>query len=768
MAYEIGTAENTFDLYYKLRTFMTTIEGWQIWSNIDGYDGYDIVYYSQGSNGNTDIFIRHRARLTEQFLYGLDQFDYTGQGDTGYINFFTYGHFPQDGDAYSGVTELGSFGPRLYYFVDNSDSNNTLFQHILSQQPGGTSAGSTDVGSGDYRSLQSFVRSRWSQPNDTLLSEWNFTPDEQICFDGKRYFYYSYNSAGRIFRYTVERTHGGNSGYGGTFGSTGNEIYGDVKLSDGTRRTGLVVVEHRDTRQQYLYMATEGTSTGGGFQRMRLDDNSFTLDTSLAEPSWPTRTYSTFFGSSNDSTSNNGHMAWDGGDHIYFLRGGFGGANNLSTPDWGMYTISTNTWRVTESPNNPSFPVLPVSTGSFTTHWFLFVNKIISGFTYNRLYIVIGSGVSGVLYYLDLHSDTGMPIQTVWQTQTITRQMASNVFSSANRYAITRSQKFFVFSSTAGTRTTPDDIFAIAPDAGIFYTDLKETGSIQFNTTDITTLPERSDNQGSHYFFADGYAARVRTSLSDSTDYIFIGDADRIIVATKSDNKWSMCYMGAFDSTFGTEPSAEIAEDVSAGVSVRIPLRNIRGTFVANSNYTIVGTSQNPEPTTHRYYGFAKRFMPSEGVVVTHVGDDCVFASIKYDYKAGDRIGIDPQPVGIWMPDLYKFTATNIFPIHYDAFGGSADPSIQTYTTFVDGALVDEGIPSNRELHYIAWAVPISTSSPESSYKGLEDRGTLIGVYSLPVSSTLQPGDTIYISDGGYYIVQVENTTTKYAIGPLR
>jgi hypothetical protein len=55
MVYESGTASSSFDLHRKFVDFMTTVPGWQMWNNIDGYDGYNMVYYSTGSDGYKDI-----------------------------------------------------------------------------------------------------------------------------------------------------------------------------------------------------------------------------------------------------------------------------------------------------------------------------------------------------------------------------------------------------------------------------------------------------------------------------------------------------------------------------------------------------------------------------------------------------------------------------------------------------------------------------------------------------------------------------------------
>lgn len=744
MAYEIGTATSTFDLYDKLRTFMTTISGWQMRSNIDGYAGYDTVYYSQGSHGLNDIFIRIRAGLTENFLIGLDQYDY-GDGDTGYINFFAYAHFPEDGDAYAGSTEVGKYGPRIYFTNYTSSTTNTYYQHILSQQLGGTVQGSENAGSGYYRSGQSRIRHRWKQVNDMIVGTFSYTPTEHCAFDGKRYFYYAHNSDGKIYRYTVERNHGGTSG---------TSSYGDSVVSGGGGVfTGLVVVEHRDTRQQYLYGATSATNYSGGFFRIRLDDESFTYDSSLSEPNWPSR--------SGNTTANNGNLIWDGGDHIYFLRGGYGGASPLSTPDWGMYTISTDTWVNSSDPDDASFPVLPDSFGGFITTWLVFIPKTSSKFSHNRIYYYD----STQLVYMDLYDDTGMPMYSSWQTQSIVGNPYSA--SAPYRHGVTRGGKMLLYTGNSQSIQPADDTSPSECYRVMYYGDLQESGSFNCNAVGHGWLPEGLSS-GAASFYVDGYAARVRTSISDTTSYVFVGDADRIIVATKSDGVWSACYVGAFDSIFGYEPYAELEEDVTAGISKTLKLKNIHGSFLVNSKYTIIGTTRPGEQSINPIDGISRRFVKSEDILVTHVDSNSITASVRFDYKAGDKIGIDPQPVGVWMADMYKFQTTNILTNHYDDDCGSDDPSLQTYTIGIDDGAINAGISNDRETGYAAKKVTIiSAEGEDGGLKSNEARGTMLGVYAIPIDSSLVAGNKIYIDNGGYYIIEIPGTQTKFAIGPL-
>lgn len=88
-------------------------EGWQIRSTIS--DGYDYVFYSTGEDGYQDIYIRVAAGQYDYTSEGdVQRPDPTGDGYTGYVNFFAYQYFPEDGGPYDGSNEIGKTGPVLY------------------------------------------------------------------------------------------------------------------------------------------------------------------------------------------------------------------------------------------------------------------------------------------------------------------------------------------------------------------------------------------------------------------------------------------------------------------------------------------------------------------------------------------------------------------------------------------------------------------------------------------------------------------------------
>ena len=754
MAFEKGTATSTFDLLDKLATFMANQSGWTLRSDIGQYDK---VYYSAGTDGKKDIYIRQRLGPVETFIRGADQYDY-GNGDTGFINFQAYGYFPEDGDVCAGASEIGQLGPRFLWTPGNTDFK-LYHQDILSQQPGG----SPHVIYGDPTNEQEppetiidengLVRRRWTYNPTSLPTKTDlyYSGEKKFAFDGHRYLYICdlADTSRALKRYSLQ----GKGGYQVGFSSYTTHI--------GVRNMPWYPIymeyfEDRRTREEYLFVAGDIETN---FAKINLKSG---LITYLASADWPDRwgTTGLFTGGWYTQEQSARSACWNGGRYIYILRGGVyagGSYDKFESPDWGVYDIYNDTWRTTTDPEDPEFrgiPREPVDYSLGGKKNLLFVNKALSGFEYDRIYLVGDN--TGKLLYMEL-GDNGLPHidggyeSGFWKEQgrevaaswPLTSYQGYLFLSRSNRVFYGPTRQFGIINGIYET-------FPSSPARNLPYTDLKEEDSVHWEFTDECYFPQASGSLGeSSYAYVDGYACRVRTSISSNTEYVFIADDDRIIVATKSDSEWSVAYMGAFESVHAETPYGELLEDVSSGFSKKIKLTNVSGTFEEGEEYFIMDSTGSSYNSYCEILDKTNTFVNGEAVRVLKVEDNTLTVSLKADYKAGSKIALDPQPVGLFFWETEKFQTTNIYNSEYDDFSGTDDPSAQVHACIPDSVLGEYCIVAGE--YGEGWYVKQGT------------RGKLKGVYT---------GDSyeetfVSIGDNVYYAIKPPDYYYSLLIGPV-
>lgn len=745
MAYEIGTATSTFDLMDKLTTFMSSVSGWTLHNSLGDYDK---VYRSTGSSGNNAIYIRQRVGEVEPFQRGANQYDFGG-GDTGYLNFFAYAHYPSDGDGYAGLSEAGTFGPRIYWTAGNS-SYHTFFQEVLTQRPGG----SPHIVYGDVDGEQApgtntidthgQDRRRWSS-----TTRYPYYPSslryQPTTTDAHRNLYVIYVSAGAtaFHKFSLARKCG-------KYNIDGTVDRGEQIGSLSFTPRYITFAEDRATRKQYVYLFG-----GEGDERTRINLADFSQD-SIAAISWPS-------GVDQDAVN---ASCWDGGSFIYMLRG-----NN--TTDWAQYDIRSDSWQT--NPGGTSIPF------SFGHRWGLdFVDKSLSGFTYNRLYLVRNDAN---VYYINLADETGLPVGG-W---TLHGDMTSYSSFAENRGKIfaNRFGKFIYCSF--GSEPQVEGIyerFKSTHYRALFHTSPKETGNLDWKCEDPCYFIVRADSGSTGAYSSseviDGYACRVRTSIDSDTDYVFIADEDRVIVATKSNSlryagdpdnasEWNVAYMGAFESAYEPEPYGELEEAVDAGFSKKVKLTNTSGTFVEGEKYFIIDTEGGGTLSTHPIWNKTCKYAHSESVVAEKVENNVVTLSLKHNYSAGSKLAIDPQPVGVFFWELEKFQTTNFSNKMFDDRNGSDDLTSQTYTCAIPESPVSTSaglsIDTNNDLPM--WEYKISSAESEAQFVNREVRGNMIGFYAVGKASGMEAGQTVALSDGSYYLIDLPEYNKFVAIGPL-
>jgi hypothetical protein len=504
------------------------------------------------------------------------------------------------------------------------------------------------------------------------------------------------------------------------------------------------VVEDRDTRTPYLYYMDFDSD----WSRRNLLTGA---TTALTSPSG-------IYASTSTGTS---VMAWDGNDKIYHARAS-------SSDEWGWYSITTDSW-------TSGFPAVLPNTGSNDgSNEFLFVPHYMSGRANNRLYTLMNNSE---VFYIDLDNDTGGRLGgfAVW---TSAGKVDEFSLAASAKLWINRYGRMFLRTGAGADRVDDvSDVFAQIVDGRALYMcrNLNTTGSHTWETVDFNWMPEHVEglsNSGENYsYYTDAYQSRVRTSVSGDTIYHLIADEDRLIVATIADGFNTICYAGAFEPSSDDDTVGTLTETVTKGFSKKIKLRNVRGEFEVNKGYFIIDvTGDKGYIKEDEIEGSRRRLVHSEQITVTDVvvvEDEpdtvIVTASIRNDYPSGAKLGIDPQPVGVFMDDLHKFQTTNKIPGIYDDLDGSDDAAAQVYSMVQNDEVVRRGNRVERTDSKFVWPSRFGTIEGEGFYIGKEFRGQMKGVYSL----TTFTGLTININGEGYLSLRTDAAQTSWAIGPL-
>jgi hypothetical protein len=746
MVYETGVAYSTFDLFDKLTEFMKTVNGWQLWSNIDGYEHMDFVYRSSGSDERKDIFIRQRIGQPEPCVGGTEQYDY-GNGDTRYLNFFSYLYYPPNGDAYAGASEVGAFGPRLFLFNAHNEYRKLYYQDFLGQKKGAAAAVAYGTPAEELDSPEWLVddhcvqKRRWSDLN---CGNFGYGGMTKFTTDGKRFLYIMTSNG--TYQYSMARA-------GGAFDSSGDIVDEGVLISSNIFYY-LCFFQDRHTGKDYLFAMEDESDEGVTIMEVDGDEvNRYGSPVSVSVvngPTWPTP-----LGSSNSYTVQKAKASvWDGKRYIYVLRGGTG-TNNYKSPDWGRFDTQTNEWITNSVPENPDFEGFARDLdGTFDIK---FMSKDITGYDYDRLYVYASSNI----YVMDL-GDDGMPSSTNPSWYIIDDVSLYFSYNDA-RFILSRSGRLFAYDATANGPQNKYDEYQLRPTRSLYYSDFDPDGG-DWVAEDAGYAPFRLESYAS-YVLVDGYACRVK--CEGTTSYVFIGDEDRIIVATSpsTSQRWSVAYMGAFESVYDSDPYGVVDGDINAGRFRKIKIKQQSGSFVVGEKYFITG---NNGPIVYKKYEPDGRVIPvgpSESITIVETGDDYIVASIYNDYNDGAKIGIDPQPVGVFFCDLEKFQTTNVVNRLDDDFNGSDSPSKQTYTIPISEDSIQSG--NMIEGYTFLYDCTISTGESEGNHIGREIRGRMKGVFAVG-SRGVPDGATVEVNGDAYKIISITGYRNKHlAIGPI-
>lgn len=705
MAFETGYASNEFELQRKLDDFIVSTLGWTRLSQININDA---VYFSSGEDGFKDIYIRVVAGAKEEPpTYGKDQFDF-GDGYTGYLNFFAYQWFPQDGGDADGYGMAGKLGPLLYWLLAGGEYD-VYYKRMAS-----------DTGFNRINYLRNQAIPGDPTDNAEFSADMMYYTD--AAFDGKRYFYYwspdstfgRFDLAAERYELIDERVEGGADTNGGL-----------VYYVDPRNRKEYVWFKKQDGGVANLDDGTADLRFQNDILK-RWDVSNKVMQYGFSGPEW-----------SGDREGINGEMIWDGQDHLYAMRGTF-------EQEWAKYHIPTDTWTVFEASQN-----LPVTVAR-NDNW-IFLNKAHSGFTYSRIYAVLDS-----LYYIDIDDNTGNPIGSWTSAGTLpkTPQLGAYVFHN-------RKNRFYYWPGDAsGGRE-------------MYYADMT-SGTLSWTLADSTFLPESPDGENTAFYYVDGYASRVRVSLFDRTKYWFMGNKDRITVATKSDDEYSFCYMGIVSQNTPLSPHALNTSDVHPGSNVVIPLNILKGEFEIGKTMFIAditdrGGMEYMATGSKAIENIPRKFKPMEMFTITDVdpGVSITADQINGYYPSGSRVAFDPQPVGITLGELDRIQMLNHANTVLDFGSVDMGENMAKLDTVREELVNASGNDSRRGKYYL-WPINVVNTGSDAGSSGVEARGNLIGVFAVSGSAGISSEDTISVGPNTYIILNVgTGKSFLYAFGPI-
>lgn len=677
------------------------------WSVRSRIDTFDCVYFSSGEDGYKDIYIRSSAGRVENGMYGGDQKDF-GDGYVGWLNFFAYQYFPSGGDGYAGYGEAGKLGPRLYWAQANGGYPYLYQQNISEYSPTYKKWGAMGyMYPGVTYYQQPFLNSRGA-------------------FDGKRYYYFSSGSGNiEIARYDLAKEYGEDVDIG-------------IENSNG-QPAGMIYWIDNITRDEYLYFIAPNYTTS-------YENNQYINSLAL-------RRYNITTGYTEDmsvpiiwpvgETGSKAGIGTDGKDHIYITQST---SNDDSSPTdkWGMYTIGTNSWQ------NLS-PDLPTSISTYGNRaQILFLDKRITGFDTHRLYVPRNANV----YYIKINENSGLPSGS-WVSAGASPSVG---FSNVNYSDIFHNgvNRFYFNYVDAGNRT-------------LYYAPFA-SGTLLWSLVETNYYPNVESLQRAS-IYVDGYASRVRTSLYGETKYWFFGNKDFINVVTKSDGRYTYCYMGSFARYTSSASNATTSANISAGSNVVIPITNSKGEFIIGQQAFISDvTGFGGGYQTNSVENISRKFCPTEKFTITAVnpGISITANQIHYSFGAGSKIAYDPQPVGITLNGLDKIQMLN--HINTSNTSGSFDMAENiAYITTVSEDIVNVSAGDTRRSEYALWPAVISKSGAEVVLSGTEIRGSLYGVFIASGAGTLANEDIISVGENNYIVLGVESGKTyKYVFGPVR
>jgi len=598
MAFETGTFTNSHQLVHKILGFLADI-GWSkhavLQSDISDSDGYDIVFYSTGEDGNKDIYIRVAAGIGDKWTTTGDiQFPFD-DGYTGYINGFAYQYYPSTGTSGAdGYNELGVHGPFVYN--SSPDDGDNYEYNMFSFGPANAS------------------RKRFIFDGALESTSFNANVGEPMCFDGKSKLWQGESSSFFFYVDLFDNTH-----------TDRNEV--DL----GTWQTQhCPYIRNRDGIE-YIYGNASQSDDTRRTQRYRISSNNYE---GLAAP--PFSITNTWQGAVVAGTKRKKFLNGEPMHRLLYWMAGRTSSNGTS--QWAYFDAENNEWSGLISPGLP----FTAGTNSFRPD-IVYAPKEATGYEHDRVYMIRGS--QGTEFVSIAIGDDGYVADASFTSHADTPYQQTT----GPRIFYVGRAVFLQPGASGGSPSSALYRWAI-PD------NPTDTGTWELINDSFFVID--NNNFGSLFEVQYHLCNRARVTENATNTYWLFADLDRLIVVVKdATGSCNYIYTGLFESYLNTA-SATLLEDASVNTySIKVSNPDLfteGGKYLITDSTGQVGSLIEGGDKTTRLMAPSQIL-----TVLGKNGNTLTVNRLASDYAAGAKIAEDPLPLMVRVHSMERAQTLN-------------------------------------------------------------------------------------------------------------
>lgn len=706
--YETGTITNSHEIIHKMIGLLANI-GWTkhavLKTDANDSDGYDVVFYSTGEDGDKDIYIRLCAGLGDTLTTTGDIQFPIDDGYNGFINGLAYQYFPSSGTTGAdGSNELGVYGPILY-MATQTNGDITMYNMF-------------NFASRNLARYETFFL------GSAISTSFVANQGRGIAFDG-RLNLYECNGGSTFVRVSLfSRTH--------------------TSLSVGSVGTGQTIATpfiRKNNGQETMYIATSTATAGERTAQYVVSTNAWTRG-HIGDPPFDFSN-SNWIGAQVAGTKRRNFAPSGNPEHrlIYWLRGHNGTSGSTQ---WTYLDTETNTFS-----SSLITPALPATMGGSTTAIPspVFVPREASGYANDRLYTTSGNGTG---FYSIAIGDDGYVAADSWTTH------AALPFTAAAGHRIAFIGKS-IFLVPGANATDPEyHLYRWALPA-------TPTGSGSWTLISDEFFPTEQDTNGFLFEVQNHLCNRIRITEGATNTYWAFADKDRLVLVIKNaSGNYNYIYVGLYESYLDTT-AATLVNNASVGDSdIEVSDASI---FTVGLKYLIVDSTGTSSVVTGADMS-TRNMAPSQLVtVLAKNGNHLIITALENSYAAGSKIAEDPLPLMVRVHS--QELAQTLNNISLDRDNDYTDPPFQVYRIrpLVDSTITQAGDTNERSNENLLFPIVLYNVGL-NGIVGNEARGQLKNVYAI--GTALASEAEVSVGSQEYIVFDIEESgeTRRIVVGP--